>query len=126
MYGLFALLFVGIAALSVKSDRSVKLSPGQQSLSVQQAKDKDAELSSYWPTTLRVDTDMNSSWLDQEERACLSEPDENGRIAAVISDGTRGNNHNIAVRFWGGVERGIISDWKCRREGDRFVCRATD
>jgi hypothetical protein len=32
--------------------------------------------------------------------------------------------------FCGGVDRGTISDWKCRREKDvlvdRFVCRAVD
>ena len=29
-----------------------------------------------------------------------------------------------AVKFWGGIDRNTISFWRCRREGDAFVCRA--
>jgi hypothetical protein len=28
--------------------------------------------------------------------------------------------------FSGSVDRDTVSDWKCRREGDEFVCRAID
>jgi hypothetical protein len=62
----------------------------------QRLRDQDAELSSYWPTTIRVDTDMDSFWL------------------------------NIPVQFWGGVDRNTVSNWKCRREKDDFICRAID
>jgi hypothetical protein len=38
----------------------------------------------------------------------------------------REDGNNIPVTFWGEVDRNTVSDWKCRRENDRFVCRATD
>jgi len=28
---------------------------------------------------------------------------------------------HIPVRFWGGVDRNTVSNWKCRREKDDFV-----
>jgi hypothetical protein len=94
---------------------------------LQRKRDSDAQLSSYWSTTLRVNTDMDSFWLPGEERTCQTYPGEKGRVATVActSTGTR-QDHNIPVKFWGGVERNTISDWKCRREGDEFVCRALD
>ena len=93
----------------------------------QEARDEEARVYSYWPSTLRVDADMDSFWLNHEERICQTHPDEHGRIGVVSCDPTRDHQeHNIPVRFWGGVERNIVSDWKCRREGDDFVCRAID
>lgn len=94
----------------------------------QQAKrDDDARFDSYWPTTLRVDTDMDSFWLRDEERTCQTYPDEKGRVAVVACNATGSHrDHNIPVKFWGGVERNTVSDWRCRREGDDFVCRAID
>jgi hypothetical protein len=91
----------------------------------QKQKDADAESSSYWPTTLRVDTDMDSFWLPNEERTCQTSPDDKGRVA-VVACNTSGSHrdHNIPVKFWGGVDRNTISSWKCRRESDQFVCRA--
>jgi len=84
-------------------------------------------LDDYWPTTLRVDTDMDSFWLKDEERTCQTYPDEKGRVAVVACNLTGSHrDHNIPVKFWGGVDRGVVSDWKCRREEDNFVCRATD
>jgi len=89
--------------------------------------DEDAELYSYWPTTIRVDTDMDSFWLPNEERTCQTNPDDKGRVAIVAcSANTSHRDHNIPVKFWGGVDRNRISDWKCRRESDEFVCRAID
>lgn len=88
-------------------------------------RDADAQLHSYWPTTLRVDTDMDSFWLNNEERICQTFPDEKGRVAVVACNPTGSHrDHNIPVRFWGGIDRDVISGWKCRREGDDFVCRA--
>lgn len=91
----------------------------------QKSRDSDAELSSYWSTTFRVDTDMDSFWLNNEERTCQTYPDAKGRIA-VVACNTSGSHrdHNIPVTFWGGVDRNTVSDWKCRRESDNFVCRA--
>jgi hypothetical protein len=82
---------------------------------------------SYWPTTVRVDSDMDSFWLNNEERTCQTHPDDNGRVA-VVACNTSGSHpdHNIPVKFWGGVDRNTVSDWKCRREGEGFVCRALD
>lgn len=95
----------------------------------QKQRDANAELSSYWPTTLRVHTDIDSSWLPDEERTCQTYPDNEGRITAVacnISGSHR--DHNIPVEFWGGIDRNTVSGWRCRREksllADRFVCRA--
>jgi hypothetical protein len=94
----------------------------------QKARDSDAEIHSYWSTTVRVDTDMNSSWLADEERVCQTYPDEHGRVATVRCDADAGSIHNIPVAFWGGVDRNTISEWKCRRQkgvlSDSFVCRA--
>lgn len=98
---------------------------------LQEQRDANAKLSSYWPTTLRVDTDMDSSWLPSEERTCQTYPDDKGKIAVVACNATGSHrNHNIPVEFWGGVDRNTISDWRCRREknllDDKFVCRAID
>jgi hypothetical protein len=95
----------------------------------QHERDSDADAQSYLPTTLRVNTDMNSYWLADEERTCESSPDDKGRVGTVICSGTKeGADHNIPVRFWGGVDRKTESSWKCRREKSlfsaEFVCRA--
>ncbi|MGA1983290.1 MAG: hypothetical protein ABSG84_12595 [Acidobacteriaceae bacterium] len=93
----------------------------------QKVRDEDAKIYSYWPTTLRVDTDMDSFWLPDEERTCQTYPDSNGKVAIVGCNPTGSHkDHNIPVKFWGGVERNTVSNWKCRREGDQFVCRAID
>src|SRR5205807_6661114 len=34
------------------------------------------------------------------------------------------NCDNIPVKFWGGVDRNRVSEWKCRTERDDFVCGA--
>jgi hypothetical protein len=85
----------------------------------QKQRDEDAQPSSYWPTTLRVDTDMDSFWLNNEERTCQTSPDDKGRVARVTCSGNASHHdHSIPVKFWGGVDRNTVSDWKCRREGD--------
>ncbi|MHB8301546.1 MAG: hypothetical protein ACYDC6_01720 [Acidobacteriaceae bacterium] len=96
---------------------------------LQKNRDEDAEKYSYWSTTLRVDTDMDSFWLPDEERTCQSYPGENGEVSVVACNPTGTHReHNIPVKFWGGVERNTVSDWKCRREkgllSDEFVCWA--
>jgi hypothetical protein len=91
----------------------------------QRQRDEDAQASSYWPTTLRVDTDMDSFWLNNEERTCQTFPDDKGKVARVnCSENASHQYHSIPVKFWGGVDRDTVSNWKCRREGDEFVCRA--
>lgn len=96
----------------------------------QAKKDEDAQIYSYWSTVVRVNSDMDSSWLADEERTCKTYPDEKGKVATVSCNATSPTDHNIPVTFWGGVNRNTISDWKCRREkdflDDRFVCRAVD
>ena len=85
------------------------------------------ELFSYWPTTIRVDTDMDSFWLPDEERTCQTYPNDNGGIAVVACNPSGSHrDHNIPVTFWGDPNRDTVSDWKCRRESDKFVCRAID
>jgi hypothetical protein len=115
------------AAQQEKEREAKERSLQQQRDAEQKRRNEDAELLSYWPTTLRVNTDINSFWLDKEERTCQTYPDGNGRVAVVACD-TSGSHrdHNIPVQFWGGVDRNAISSWKCRREGDNFVCRAID
>jgi len=91
----------------------------------QRQRDEDAQASSYWPTTLRVETDMDSFWLNNEERTCQTFPDDKGRVVRVnCSENASHQYHSIPVKFWGGVDRDTVSNWKCRREGDEFVCRA--
>jgi len=98
---------------------------GRCASKLQSKRDSDAEIDSYWSTTVRVYTDMNSSWLPNEERTCRTYPDNNGKVSVVSCDGPESHaDHNIPVTFWGGVDRNTTSDWKCRREGDDFVCRA--
>jgi len=97
----------------------------------QNQRDEDAQLSSYWPTTIRVDTDMDSFWLPDEERICQTYPNDKGRVATVACNASGSHrDHNIPVKFWGGLERNIVSDWKCRRDkdilSDEFICRAID
>jgi hypothetical protein len=85
----------------------------------------DSYFDSYWPTTIRVDTDMDSFWLVNEERVCQTFPGDKGKIAVVSCNATGSHrDHNIPVRFWGSVDRNTVSSWKCRRETDEFVCRA--
>ena len=91
---------------------------------IQKQKDKDAKLHSYYSTKLRVDTDMNSSWLPDEERTCETYPDLEGKVSTVTCEPNNHDTHNIPVTFWGGVTRNTASQWKCRRESDFFVCRA--
>lgn len=93
---------------------------------MQRKRDEAAEFSSYIPTKLRVDTDMNSFWLDQEERTCQSYPGGDKRVSYVSCNPSATETHNIPVTFWGGVDRGKTSSWKCRRDGDKFICRAID
>ncbi len=97
---------------------------------MQKKRDEDAQIHSYWSTTVRVNTDMDSFWLPDEERTCQTSPDDKGRVATVTCDATAHAIHNIPVEFWGGVERNAVSNWKCRREKDifqdQFVCRAID
>ena len=84
-------------------------------------------LRSYWPTEIRVNSDMDSSWLRDEERICQTYPNGDGRIAVVTCDAPRSHTeHNIPVTFWGDPNRNTVSDWKCRREAGGFVCRAID
>lgn len=97
---------------------------------VYKQRDEDAKKYSYWSTKLRVDTDMSQSWLNDEERVCTSYPDAKGRVATISCDANSHTTHNIPVTFWGGVDRGHPSTWRCRREkgllGDDFVCWAID
>jgi len=97
---------------------------GRCAVQVQEKRDEDAESSSFWPTTVRVDTDMNGGWLPDEERTCQTFPDAKGRVSTVSCDANNRTTHNIPVKFWGGVDRNSVSGWKCRREEDGFVCRA--
>jgi hypothetical protein len=98
--------------------------PPQSALS--QAKpNEDSSLDSYWPTTIRVDTDMDSFWLLNEERVCQTYIDDKGKVSVVSCNATGSHrDHNIPVKFWGSVDRNTVSSWKCRRESDEFVCRA--
>jgi len=97
---------------------------------LQKTRDSNAQGYSYWSTTLRVNTDIDSSWLADEERTCQTYPDDKGKVAAVACNATGTLDHNIPIKFWGGVERNTTSHWKCRREksllSDEFVCRAVD
>ena len=104
---------------------------GRCQLQQQKIRDSTAEVSSYWSTTFRVNTDMDSSWLPDEERVCQTYPDEKGKVSIVACNPTDSHrDHNIPVKFWGGTERNTVSRWKCRREknllDDNFVCRALD
>ena len=122
-------------ATSTKGQTIISLNNGatwqQDDGRCQKRRDEDAGLNSYWPTTLRVDTNMDSFWLPGEERTCQSYPDDSGGVSLVTCPASESHaTHNIPVKFWGGVNRGIVSDWKCRREkdllDDQFVCRAVD
>lgn len=97
---------------------------GRCALKLQDQRNRDAEWQSYWATTIRVDTDINSSWLPDEERTCQTYPDVKGRVSVIACSSTGSRDHNIPVKFWGGVDRNTVSDWRCRRESDNFVCRA--
>jgi DNA-binding response OmpR family regulator len=111
----------------VAEQEAQRKSAADQEARAQQTRDADAELSSYWPTTLRVDTDMDSFWLNNEERVCKTYPNDKGRVSVVACNET-GNHRirNIPVTFWGGVDRKTVSEWKCRRERDDFACRAVN
>jgi hypothetical protein len=113
--------------MSFDSGNSWWKDDGRCAEQLQKARDSEAQIYSYWSTTLRVDTDIDSFWLPGEERTCQTYPDNKGKVATVACNLTGSHrDHNIPVKFWGGVDRNTISDWKCRREGDEFVCRAID
>lgn len=85
----------------------------------------------YRSTTIRVNTDMNQGWLNEERRNCTSYPNDRGRVSTLsCSDNLTRADRNIPVTFWGKVDRGHPSIWKCERQknllDDRFVCWALD
>ena len=92
----------------------------------QKKKDEDAQVYSFWPTTIRVETNIDSSWLHNEERTCETHPDDGGRVSTVICGTDSGRRHNIPIKFWGSIERNTVSDWRCRNESNDFVCRAVN
>lgn len=93
----------------------------------QKERDRSAHNSSYFPTTLRVDTDIDSSWLPNEQRDCISYPDGTGQIATVTCNGDNTRHpHNIPIKFWGGVKRNVASDWKCTLTDSEVVYKAVD
>jgi hypothetical protein len=118
----------GRCAAQEEAQQQAKQEAERQQREAEQKKlDEDAQLESYWPTTLRVDTDMDSFWFNDEERTCQTYPDSKGRVAVVACNaGGTHRDRNIPVRFWGGVDRNTISNWRCRRESDQFVCKALD
>jgi hypothetical protein len=123
-----AVFLVGIPIASMLDEQDKKAGV-QGTANEQERRDKDAQLYSYWSTTVRVDANMDSFWLPGEERVCQSYPDNKGRLALITCPASESHgSHNIPVKFWGGVDRGVVSDWKCRREknllDDEFVCRA--
>jgi len=110
-----------------KKQEAARAEESQRREQEQKKRDVDAEFYSYWPTTIRVDTDIDSLWLNDEERTCQTYPDGKGHISVVACNATGSHrNHNIPVKFWGGVDRNTTSNWKCRRESDNFACRAID
>ena len=113
------------AIMSFDSGKTWWSDDGRCATRQQAERDADAKFSSYWPTTIRVDTDMDSFWLNNEERTCQTFPDEKGRVSVVACTSTGSHReHNIPVKFWGSIDRNTVSDWKCRREDNDFVCRA--
>jgi hypothetical protein len=98
---------------------------------LQKQKNYDSEIYSYISSTLRVDTDMDSYWLPDEERTCQTSPNAKGKVAMVTCNvDSSVHAHNIPVKFWGAVDRDVSSSWKCRRMkdliSDEFVCKALD
>src|SRR6266849_977671 len=71
------------AAEERKKQAAIEQRQIEQRRSQQGQRNEDAQLSSYWPTTLRVDTDIDSFWLNKEERTCQTFPDDKGRVAVV-------------------------------------------
>ena len=111
--------------MSIDNGSTWQWDDGRCAAKAQAKRNSDAELSSYWPTKVRVDTDMDSFWLNREERTCETYPDAKGRVAVVACNASGSHrDHNIPVTFWGGVDRNTVSDWRCERDGDRFVCKA--
>ena len=82
----------------------------------------------FWGTTLQVDTNMDSFWLDGEKRRCSTSPDDTGRVTEVWCDGTKETHgiHNIPVKFYGAIDTNRISNWTCTREGDSFTCKSKE
>ena len=93
----------------------------------QRRRDTEAENRSYIPTKLRVETDIDSTWMQHEERICTTSPNDEGRVASVhcsVSEGVL--VRTLPIVFWGGVDRNTVSQWKCEREDDNFTCKAID
>ena len=55
----------GKLIVSFDDGNSWWIDDGRCAARMESTRDREAESSSYWPTTLRVDTDMNSSWLSR-------------------------------------------------------------
>jgi hypothetical protein len=73
------------AATEEKKRQAEKMTREDVQKAGQNQRDEDAQLSSYWPTTIRVDTDMDSFWLPDEERPCQTYPGDKGRVAGISS-----------------------------------------
>jgi hypothetical protein len=103
---------------------SVLEKPAPQTAPSPPKSDDVSSFNSYWPTTIRVDTDMDSFWLLNEERVCQTHPGDKGRVSVVSCNAIGSHrDHNIPVRFWGSVDRNIVSSWKSRGESDEFNCK---
>ena len=99
--------------------------------------------SSGWVSHSRsVNLYISGDWITGESRSCLGlqsrlpgEPPEITSLDCRI-DGSAENPHdrnNIEVKFFGKISRPdlLVSEttefkWRCRREGDRFTCYASN
>ena len=59
-----------------------------------------------------------------KEIVCQSYSDDKGSL--VLWSSEPGETHNIPVTFWGGIDLGNPSKWKCRKEGDTLLCQLMD
>lgn len=62
--------------------------------------------------------------LMTKEIVCQSYSDDKDSL--VLWSSEPGETHSIPVTFWGGIDLGSPSKWKCRKEGDTLLCQLMD
>lgn len=82
----------------------------------------------YIPHSQETSITAESTWLVGENKTCISAPSGKNSDVTQLVECDKGQQHRIAVTFWGKTERedarGRFVMWKCVKKSDSFVCYA--
>jgi hypothetical protein len=82
----------------------------------------------YVPHSKETSISAESTWLVGENKTCISAPSGKDSDVTQLVECDKGEQHRIAVTFWGRTEREDAKTrfvtWKCVKKVDSFVCYA--